>query len=31
MITDEEYIRWVFLLGEYYKGQSLSESASWST
>jgi hypothetical protein len=20
-ITDEEYARWVFLLGEYYKGQ----------
>jgi hypothetical protein len=28
MITDEEYIRWVFLLGEYYKGQCLSENAS---
>jgi len=27
-ITDEEYTRWVFLLGEYYKGQCLSESAS---
>ena len=25
-ITDEEYTRWVFLLGEYYKGQCLSES-----
>jgi hypothetical protein len=25
-ITDEEYVRWVFLLGEYYKGQCLSES-----
>jgi hypothetical protein len=24
-ITDEEYARWVFLLGEYYKGQCLSE------
>ena len=24
--TDEEYTRWVFLLGEYYKGQCLSES-----
>jgi len=29
-ITDEEYTRWVFLLGEYYKGQSLSESESAS-
>ena len=27
-ITDEEYTRWVFLLGEYYKGQCLSESYS---
>ena len=27
-ITDEEYTRWVFLLGEYYKGQCLSENAS---
>jgi hypothetical protein len=27
-ITDEEYTRWVFLLGEYYKGQCLSESGS---
>jgi len=27
MITDEEYTRWVFLLGEYYKGQCLSENA----
>jgi hypothetical protein len=27
-ITDEEYARWVFLLGEYYKGQCLSEGAS---
>ena len=26
-ITDEEYTRWVFLLGEYYKGQCLSENA----
>lgn len=26
MITDEEYARWVFLLGEYYKGQCLSET-----
>ena len=26
--TDEEYTRWVFLLGEYYKGQCLSESNS---
>ena len=25
-ITDEEYTRWVFLLGEYYKGQCLSEN-----
>jgi len=25
-ITDEEYARWVFLLGEYYKGQFLSEN-----
>jgi hypothetical protein len=25
-ITDEEYARWVFLLGEYYKGQCLSEN-----
>ena len=25
-ITDEEYTRWVFLLGKYYKGQCLSES-----
>jgi hypothetical protein len=24
-ITDEEYTRWVFLLGKYYKGQCLSE------
>ena len=29
-ITDEEYTRWVFLLGEYYKGQCLSENAPWS-
>jgi hypothetical protein len=21
MITDEEYLRWVFMLGEYFKGQ----------
>jgi hypothetical protein len=28
-ITDEEYTRWVFLLGEYYKGQCLSESGSY--
>jgi hypothetical protein len=27
-ITDEEKTRWVFLLGEYYKGQCLSECAS---
>jgi hypothetical protein len=27
-ITDEEDTRWVFLLGEYYKGQCLSENAS---
>jgi hypothetical protein len=27
-ITDEEYARWVFLLGEYYKGQCLSEDTS---
>jgi hypothetical protein len=27
-ITDEEYAKWVFLLGEYYKGQCLSEDAS---
>jgi hypothetical protein len=27
-ITDEEYTRWVFLLGEHYKGQCLSENAS---
>jgi hypothetical protein len=27
-ITDAEYARWVFLLGEYYKGQSLNDSAS---
>ena len=26
-ITDEEYTRWVFLLGKYYKGQCLSDSA----
>jgi hypothetical protein len=26
-ITDEEYTRWVFLLGEYHKCQCLSESA----
>jgi hypothetical protein len=25
-ITDEDYARWVFLLGEHYKGQCLSES-----
>jgi very-short-patch-repair endonuclease len=25
-ITDEEYARWVFLLGEYFKGQCLSEN-----
>ncbi|MGI8832625.1 MAG: hypothetical protein ACR2IS_08315 [Nitrososphaeraceae archaeon] len=25
-ITDEEYTRWVFLLGEYYKRQCLSEN-----
>jgi hypothetical protein len=25
-VTDEEYARWVFLLGEHYKGQCLSES-----
>ena len=24
-ISDEEYVRWIFLLGEYYKGQCLSE------
>jgi hypothetical protein len=24
-ISDEEYARWIFLLGEYYKGQCLSE------
>ena len=29
-ITDEEYTRWVFLLGEYYKGQCLSENVPWS-
>jgi hypothetical protein len=28
MITDEEYARWVFLLGEYFKGQCMTES--WS-
>jgi hypothetical protein len=27
-ITDEEYARWVFLLGKYYKGQCLNEGAS---
>jgi hypothetical protein len=27
-ITDTEYARWVFLLGEYYKGQSLNDSDS---
>ena len=27
-ITEAEYTRWVFLLGEYYKGQCLSECAS---
>jgi hypothetical protein len=27
-ITEAEYTRWVFLLGEYYKGQCLSESGS---
>lgn len=27
-ITDAEYARWVFLLGEYYKGQSLNDSDS---
>jgi hypothetical protein len=26
-ISDEEYARWIFLLGEYYKGQCLSERA----
>jgi hypothetical protein len=26
-ITEAEYVRWVFLLGEYYKGQCLSEHA----
>jgi hypothetical protein len=25
MITDEEYLRWVFMLGEYFKGQSVAE------
>jgi hypothetical protein len=25
-ISDEEYARWIFLLGEYYKGQCLSEA-----
>jgi hypothetical protein len=25
-ISDEEYARWIFLLGEYYKGQCLSET-----
>ena len=24
-ITDEEYVRWVFTLGEYFKGQSVAE------
>jgi hypothetical protein len=24
-ISDEEYARWIFLLGEYYKGQCLGE------
>jgi hypothetical protein len=28
MVTETEYARWVFLLGEYIKSQSLSESAS---
>jgi hypothetical protein len=27
-ITEAEYTKWVFLLGEYYKGQCLSECAS---
>jgi hypothetical protein len=27
-ITDEEKTRWVFLLGEHYKGQCLSECGS---
>ena len=25
MVTETEYARWVFLLGEYFKSQSLSE------
>jgi hypothetical protein len=29
-ITDEEYARWVFLLGEHYKGQFLSENCHGS-
>ena len=24
-ITDEEYVRWVFMLGKYFKGQSVAE------
>ena len=24
-ITDGEYVRWVFMLGEYFKGQSVAE------
>jgi hypothetical protein len=24
-ITDEEYVRWVFMLDEYFKGQSVAE------
>ena len=28
MVTETEYARWVFLLGEYFKSQSLNESAS---
>jgi hypothetical protein len=27
-ITDEEYARWVFLLGEYIKGQNACGSSS---
>ena len=28
MVTETEYARWVFLLGEYFKSQSLNESVS---
>jgi hypothetical protein len=28
MVTETEYARWVFLLGGYFKSQSLNESAS---